>query len=86
MRPQNKSLKGFTKKQLLTAALLILDENVQHIECELIKKEGNLYCDTYLKTGTWSNCTNCMLNQYLAKAKAGQVSAYEVMLKKQEGK
>lgn len=76
---QQRGFSKFTKKQILTAALLLLDEHVKHIDCELITKEGNIDCDTYYKVGRWHNCTNCMLNQYLDRVVAGEQSKYDIM-------
>lgn len=89
MRPQYRPLKGFTKEQLLTATLLLLDEHIKNIDCELYRKGGNAYCDSdYMnaqgRPAIWHNCTNCMLNQYLDRAKKGELSKYEQTHPKKE--
>jgi hypothetical protein len=53
----------YTKKQLKTAFYLLLDDHLRDIECELFKKRGNYMCD---------RCDDCMFEQYLKRAKAGE--------------
>lgn len=51
---------GYTKKQLETAMMMLLTDTLPTIECEKVKKEGNMYC---------SRCDECMMEQYVKKAK-----------------
>lgn len=53
----------FTKKQMIDAFLLFLDDALPSFECEKIEKEGNSNCD---------RCDLCMMQQYLNKAKSGK--------------
>ena len=53
----------FTKKQLITAMHLLLDETLPSIECSKIKQEGNMNCH---------RCDECMLEQYIKRAKSGE--------------
>lgn len=52
-----------TKKHLLDAFLLYLDDSLPDFTCDKIEKEGNWNC---------SRCDVCMLKQYLDKAKKGE--------------
>lgn len=54
----------FTKKQMMDAFLLFLDDALSGFECEKIEKEGNSNCD---------RCDLCMMQQYLNKAKSGKL-------------
>jgi hypothetical protein len=58
----DKLYKKHTKKELLKAFLLFLDDNLKYIECEKVKKEGNWKCD---------RCDVCMIEQYVNKNKLG---------------
>lgn len=51
---------GYTKKQLETAMMMLLTDTLSTIECEKVKKEGNMYC---------SRCDECMMAQYINKSK-----------------
>lgn len=53
-----------TKKELLNAFLLYLDDSLPSFECEKIEKEGNWDCD---------RCDICMMKQYIKKAKNGEL-------------
>lgn len=53
-----------TKKQLADAFLLFLDDALPSFECEKIEKEGNWRCN---------RCDLCMMEQYIKKAKAGEL-------------
>jgi hypothetical protein len=55
---------NYTKEQLKNAMLLLLDDVLPIMECEKVKKEGNMYCD---------RCNECMFNQYLKRVKAGEL-------------
>ncbi|MBU5331758.1 hypothetical protein KQI61_06075 [Anaerocolumna aminovalerica] len=61
----------YTKKQIETAFYLLLDEHLKDIECELIKKRGNYLC---------KRCDDCMLEQYLKRAKAGEKCRKELKI------
>lgn len=54
----------FTKKQMMDAFLLFLDDALPSFECEKIEKEGNSNCN---------RCDLCMMQQYLNKAKSGKL-------------
>lgn len=54
----------FTKKELMNAFLLYLDDSLPSFECEKIKKEGNWNCN---------RCDICMMKQYLKKAQNGEL-------------
>lgn len=54
----------FTKKQMMDAFLLFLDDALPSFECEKIEKEGNYNCN---------RCDLCMMQQYLDKAKSNKL-------------
>ena len=47
---------------------MLLDEVLPSIECELIKQRGNYLCD---------RCDDCMFEQYLKRAKSGELCKKE---------
>lgn len=53
----------FTKKEMMNAFLLFLDDVLPNFECEKIKKEGNASC--------W-RCDLCMMQQYIKKVRQGE--------------
>ena len=59
----------YTKAQLTTAMYLLLDEVLPTIECSKIQREGNINCD---------RCDECMMEQYLKRAKAGEKCKKEI--------
>ena len=61
----------YTKRQLTRAMYLLLDEVLPSIECELIKQRGNYLCD---------RCDDCMFEQYLKRAKSGELCKKEKQL------
>lgn len=54
----------YTKEQLKTAMYLLMDDALPSIHCEKIEKQGNWQCD---------RCDDCMFEQYVKKAKSGQL-------------
>lgn len=54
----------FTKKEIMNAFLLYLDDSLPNFECEKIEKQGNYECD---------RCDLCMMKQYIKKAKSGEL-------------
>lgn len=54
----------FTKKELLRAFYLLLDEQLPNIKCELVEKQGTWYCD---------RCDTCMMEQYIKRVKKGEM-------------
>ena len=54
----------FTKKEIMNAFLLYLDDSLPNFECEKIKKEGNWNCN---------RCDVCMMKQYIKKARSGEL-------------
>lgn len=55
---------NFTKKELLRAFYLLLDEQLPNINCELVEKQGNSDC---------GRCDTCMMNQYIKRVKNGEM-------------
>lgn len=53
----------FTKKEMMNAFLLFLDDALPSFECKKILKEGNINCH---------RCDLCMMNQYLKKVRNGE--------------
>ena len=53
----------FTKKEMMNAFFLFLDDALPLFECEKINKEGNSGCPI--------RCDRCMMNQYLARVRKG---------------
>ena len=52
----------FTKKEMMNAFLLFLDDALPSFECEKIKREGNSKC---------LRCDLCMMEQYIKKVRTG---------------
>ena len=50
---------------------LLLDEALPSIKCKLIEERGNFKCD---------RCDDCMFEQYLKRAKAGELCKKEKQL------
>ena len=53
----------YTKKQLLQAMYLFMDDALPKFECEIYRKNGSVDC---------TRCDDCMIEQYLKKAKSGE--------------
>jgi len=58
----------YTKQQLRNAMYLLLDDALPKIECEKVEREGNWRCH---------RCDNCMFEQYVKRAKAGELPIVE---------
>jgi hypothetical protein len=58
-----------TKAQIKRAFYLYLDMALPQLECELIEKRGNWDCP--------KRCDDCMFEQYMKKAKAGELPRKE---------
>lgn len=54
----------FTKKEMLNAFLLFLDEALPQVECKRLKQNGNADCPR--------RCDLCMVRHYLARVRAGK--------------
>lgn len=55
----------FTKKQMMDAFLLFLDDSLPTFNCRKIEKNGNVIC--------LQRCDICMLKQYLSRVKQGEL-------------
>ena len=53
-----------TKKEIMDAFLLYLDDSLPTFICKKIQKEGNANC---------RRCDICMMEQYIKKVKNGEV-------------
>ena len=58
----------YTKQQLTRATYLLLDEVLPLMDCKLIEQRGNYLCN---------RCDECMLEQYLKRAKSGELCKKE---------
>lgn len=54
----------FTKKEMMNAFLLYLDDSLKRFECEKIEKQGNSEC---------YRCDLCMMKQYIQKVRNGEL-------------
>lgn len=54
----------FTKKEIMDAFLLFLDDALPVFDCKKIETEGNSNCD---------RCDICMMTQYLYRVKSGEL-------------
>ena len=54
----------FTKKEIMDAFLLYLDDSLPSFDCKKIQKEGNSNCH---------RCDICMMKQYINRVKNGEV-------------
>lgn len=53
----------FTKKEMMNAFLLYLDDSLPSFDCKKIKKQGNSECN---------RCDICMMKQYLKRVRDGE--------------
>ena len=53
----------FTKKEMMNAFLLFLDDALPGFECKKIMQEGNLNCE---------RCDLCMMKQYIKRIRNGE--------------
>jgi len=58
----------YTKQQLTRSMYLLLDEVLPLMNCKLIEERGNYLCN---------RCDDCMFEQYLKRAKAGELCKKE---------
>jgi hypothetical protein len=65
----------FTKSQVKRAFYLFMDFALPKCECEIVAKEGNWRC---------KRCDDCVFEQYINKAKAGELCRQEREVKKCE--
>jgi len=65
----------YTKQQLTKAMYLLLDEVLPLMNCKLIEERGNFKCD---------RCDDCMFEQYLKRAKSGELCKKEKQLSLRE--
>ncbi len=56
---------NFTKKEMMDAFLLFLDDVIHTFDCKQVKEKGNKYCK--------SRCDLCIVEQYLSLAKKGKL-------------
>lgn len=54
----------YTKKQLINAMYLLLDETLPIIDCAKILRKGNLDCH---------RCDDCMFEQYIKRSESGEL-------------
>lgn len=54
----------FTKKEMMNAFLLYLDDSLPNFECKKIEKQGNSEC---------YRCDLCMMKQYIQKVRNGEL-------------
>lgn len=52
-----------TKKQIIEAFYLLLDEALPKLDCKLIEQRGNYMCD---------RCDDCTFNQLIHRVKRGE--------------
>lgn len=53
----------FTKKEMMNAFFLFLDDALPTFNCDKIEREGNSSCN---------RCDICMMKQYLARVRNGE--------------
>lgn len=60
----------FTKKEMMNAFFLYLDDSLPSFECKKINDKGNVGCQF--------RCNKCMMEQYLKRIRSGEMPKIEI--------